>query len=149
MKKILSIFLLFLCFTFIHSSEKLNEDKVKLENIEKGKKIIKEIKKELNESLEEKVFRESNSKYSKVLAADRAFEIGKERLFFIENEEKEILDISKFLNLEIDNKSFLSLQFNEVHNQFNIQKKQIEHLIEENEKLYKYLKQLEEMEKKL
>ena len=99
--------------------------------------------------MEEKVFRESNSKYSKVLAADRAFEIGKERLFFIENEEKEILDISKFLNLEIDNKSFLSLQFNEVHNQFNIQKKQIEHLIEENEKLYKYLKQLEEMEKKL
>ncbi|WP_270852671.1 hypothetical protein, partial [Fusobacterium varium] len=83
---------------------KAAEEKVKIsaEKAEekKGKKILEEIRRDMNESLEEKVFRSENNPEARMVAAEKAFEIGRERMAFLKAEEKEIMELEKSLGIE-------------------------------------------------
>ena len=111
----------------------------------KGKKIIEEIKRDMNESLEEKVFRSGNNP-----AAGAAFEIGKERIAFLKIEEEEIIKLEEALGIEAnENRVFLGQKFDEVYDKFNSNNNEIELLLLENEKLKEYLIRLDKMEQKV
>lgn len=86
----------------------------------KGKKIIEEIKRDMNESLEEKVFRSGNNPEARIEAAGAAFEIGKERIAFLKIEEEEIIKLEEALGIEAnENRVFLGQKFDEVYDKFN------------------------------
>lgn len=116
----------------------------------KGKKIIEEIKRDMNESLEEKVFRSGNSPEARIEAAGAAFEIGKERIAFLKIEEEEIIKLEEALGIEAnENRVFLGQKFDEVYDKFNSNNNEIELLLLENEKLKEYLIRLDKMEQKV
>ena len=113
----------------------------------KGKKILEDIRRDMNESLEEKVFRSENNPEARIAAAGAAFEIGKERMAFLKMEEEEIMKLEEVLGMEPDeNRVFLSQKFDEVYDQFNSNNNEIELLLLENEKLNEYLSRLDKME---
>ncbi len=65
------------------------------EKEKKGKKVLEDIRKDMNESLEEKVFRSKNNSAERIIAAAKAFEVGKERMSFLKIEEEEIKELEK------------------------------------------------------
>lgn len=116
----------------------------------KWKKIIEEIKRDMNESLEEKVFRSGNNPEARIEAAGAAFEIGKERIAFLKIEEEEIIKLEEALGIEAnENRVFLGQKFDEVYDKFNSNNNEIELLLLENEKLKEYLIRLDKMEQKV
>ncbi len=116
----------------------------------KGKKIIEEIKRDMNESLEEKVFRSGNNPEARIEAAGAAFEIGKERIAFLKIEEEEIIKLEEALGIEAnENRVFLGQKFDEVYDKFNSNNNEIELFLLENEKLKEYLIRLDKMEQKV
>ena len=116
----------------------------------KGKKIIEDIRRDMNESLEEKVFRSENNPEARMAAAGEAFKIGKERMVFLKAEEEEIMKLEEVLGIEPDeNKAFLSQKFDEVNDKFNSNNNEVELLLLENEKLKEYLSRLDRMEQKV
>ena len=116
----------------------------------KGKKILEEIRRDMNESLEEKVFRSENTPEARIAAAGAAFEIGKERMVFLKMEEEEIMKLEEVLGMEPDEKRvFLSQKYDEVYDEFKSNNNEIELLLLENEKLNEYLSRLDKMEQKV
>ena len=133
---------------------KAAEEKVKIsaEKAEekKGKKILEEIRRDMNESLEEKVFRSENNPEARMVAAEKAFEIGRERMAFLKAEEKEIMELEKSLGIEGVNRDvFLGQKFDEVYDKFKTNNNEIELLLLENEKLNEYLSRLDRIEQKV
>ena len=135
-----------------------NEEKAKQKAIEdaekaeekKGKKIIEDIRRDMNESLEEKVFRSENTPEARIVAAETAFEIGKERMAFLKMEEEEIIKLEAALGIENnDGKRFLSQEFDKVYNEFKSNNSNIDLLLLENKKLNEYLSRLDKMEQKV
>ncbi|WP_130889435.1 hypothetical protein [Fusobacterium ulcerans] len=140
----------------IEEAEKAKKEEEKARIVEeknkekKGKKIIEEIKRDMNESLEEKVFRSENSPEARIAAAGAAFEIGKERIAFLKVEEEEIIKLEESLGIEAnENRIFLGQKFDEVYDKFNSNNNEIELLLLENEKLKEYLTRLDKMEQKV
>ncbi|BBA50773.1 hypothetical protein FV113G1_11220 [Fusobacterium varium] len=116
----------------------------------KGKKIIEDIRRDMNESLEEKVFRSENNPEARIVAAGEAFKIGRERMAFLKMEEEEIIKLEEVLGMETDeNRVFLSQKFDEVYDKFKTNNNEIELLLLENEKLNEYLSRLDRMEQKV
>ena len=116
----------------------------------KGKKILEEIRRDMNESLEEKVFRSENNPEARMVAAEKAFEIGRERMAFLKAEEKEIMELEKSLGIEGVNRDvFLGQKFDEVYDKFKTNNNEIELLLLENEKLNEYLSRLDRIEQKV
>ncbi|WP_462355099.1 hypothetical protein [Fusobacterium ulcerans] len=116
----------------------------------KGKKIIEDIRRDMNESLEEKVFRSENTPEARIAAAGEAFEIGRERMAFLKMEEEEIMKLEEILGMETDeNRVFLSQKFDEVYDKFKTNNNEIELLLLENEKLNEYLSRLDRIEQKV
>ena len=102
----------------------------------KGKKILEEIRRDMNESLEEKVFRSENNPEARMVAAEKAFEIGRERMAFLKAEEKEIMELEKSLGIEDANRDiFLGQKFDKVYDEFKANNNELEILLLENEKL--------------
>lgn len=133
---------------------KAAEEKVKIsaEKAEekKGKKILEEIRRDMNESLEEKVFRSENNPEARMVAAEKAFEIGRERMAFLKAEEKEIMELEKSLGIEDVNRDvFLGQKFDKVYDEFKSNNNELEILLLENEKLKEYLSRLDRMEEKV
>lgn len=133
---------------------KAAEEKVKIsaEKAEekKGKKILEEIRRDMNESLEEKVFRSENNPEARMVAAEKAFEIGRERMAFLKAEEKEIMELEKSLGIEDVNRDvFLGQKFDKVYDEFKANNNELEILLLENEKLKEYLSRLDRMEEKV
>ena len=133
---------------------KAAEEKVKIsaEKAEekKGKKILEEIRRDMNESLEEKVFRNENNPEARMVAAEKAFEIGRERMAFLKAEEKEIMELEKSLGIEDVNRDvFLGQKFDKVYDEFKANNNELEILLLENEKLKEYLSRLDRMEEKV
>ena len=133
---------------------KAAEEKVKIsaEKAEekKGKKILEEIRRDMNESLEEKVFRSENNPEARMVAAEKAFEIGRERMAFLKAEEKEIMELEKSLGIEDANRDvFLGQKFDKVYDEFKANNNELEILLLENEKLKEYLSRLDRMEEKV
>ena len=178
MKKLVSIFLFLFLFSFTLYSKEISErkgmkvlkqirkeikmeekrkekeikkvEKVKKSEEEKGKKIIEGIRRDMNESLEEKVFRSKNTPEARIAAAEATFEIGKERMAFLKMEEEEIMKLEEVLGMEInENRVFLSQKFDEVYDKFKTNNNEIEFLLFENKKLNEYLRRLEQIEKKI
>mgnify|MGYP000379444317 FL=1 len=116
----------------------------------KGKKILEEIRRDMNESLEEKVFRSENNPEARMVAAEKAFEIGRERMAFLKAEEKEIMELEKSLGIEDVNRDvFLGQKFDKVYDEFKSNNNELEILLLENEKLKEYLSRLDRMEEKV
>ena len=116
----------------------------------KGKKIIEDIRRDMNESLEEKVFRSENTPEARIAAAGEAFEIGRERMAFLKMEEEEIMKLEEILGMETDeNRVFLSQKLDEVYDKFKTNNNEIELLLLENEKLNEYLSRLDRIEQKV
>ena len=116
----------------------------------KGKKIIEDIRRDMNESLEEKVFRSENNPEARIAVAGDAFKIGKERMVFLKAEEEEIMKLEEVLGIEPDeNRAFLSQKFDEVNDKFNSNNNEVELLLLENEKLKEYLSRLDRIEQKV
>ncbi|MHD0313207.1 hypothetical protein [Fusobacterium varium] len=116
----------------------------------KGKKILEEIRRDMNESLEEKVFRSENNPEARMVAAEKAFEIGRERMAFLKAEEKEIMELEKSLGIEDINRDvFLGQKFDKVYDEFKANNNELEILLLENEKLKEYLSRLDRMEEKV
>ena len=114
------------------------------------KKVIEDIRRDLNESLEEKVFRSDNNPDARIAAAGAAFEIGKERMAFLKMEEEEIIKLEDVLGMEPnENRVFLSQKFDEIHKEFNFNKNEIESISIENKKLNEYLSKLNNIEHKI
>ena len=133
---------------------KAAEEKVKIsaEKAEekKGKKILEEIRRDMNESLEEKVFRSENNPEARMVAAEKAFEIGRERMAFLKAEEKEIMELEKSLGIEdVNRDAFLGQKFDKVYDAFKANNNELEILLLENEKLKEYLSRLDRMEEKV
>ena len=116
----------------------------------KGKKILEEIRRDMNESLEEKVFRSENNPEARMVAAEKAFEVGRERMAFLKAEEKEIMELEKSLGIEDANRDvFLGQKFDKVYDEFKSNNNELEILLLENEKLKEYLSRLDRMEEKV
>lgn len=116
----------------------------------KGKKILEEIRRDMNESLEEKVFRSENNPEARMVAAEKAFEVGRERMAFLKAEEKEIMELEKSLGIEDVNRDvFLGQKFDKVYDEFKSNNNELEILLLENEKLKEYLSRLDRMEEKV
>mgnify|MGYP000359145476 CR=1 FL=1 len=120
------------------------------EKEKKGKKILEDIRRDMNESLEEKVFRSENDPEVRAAATTAAFETGRERMAFLKMEEKEIMDLEKDLGIEgEENRVFLSQKFDEVYEEFNSKNVEVQNLSDENKKLNEYLTKLDRMEQKV
>ena len=116
----------------------------------KGKKILEDIRRDMNESLEEKVFRSENNPEARMVAAEKVFEIGRERMAFLKAEEKEIMELEKSLGIEDVNRDvFLGQKFDKVYDEFKSNNNELEILLLENEKLKEYLSRLDRMEEKV
>ena len=116
----------------------------------KGKKIIEDIRRDMNESLEEKVFRSENNPEARIAVAGEAFKTGKERMVFLKAEEEEIMKLEEVLGIEPDeNRAFLSQKFDEINDKFNSNNNEVELLLLENEKLKEYLSRLDRIEQKV
>ena len=169
MKKIITLFLFLSCLTTALYSQEISEkegkkvleqirkeiqaeEKAKQKAIEDEEKarIAEEIRRDMNESLEEKVFRSENTPEARIAAAGAAFEIGKERMVFLKMEEEEIMKLEEVLGMEPDeNRVFLSQKYDEVYDEFKSNNNEIELLLLENEKLNEYLNRLDKMEQKV
>ncbi len=136
MKKVLWVLLFLSCLSTILLSQEISE--------KEGKKVIEDIRRDLNESLEEKVFRSKNTIETRTASGEAAFETGKERMAFLKMEEKEILGMEAN-----ENRVFLSQKFDEIHKEFNFNKNEIESISIENKKLNEYLSKLNNIEQKI
>lgn len=152
MKKLLFFLCLLSAISFsqetTNSSKKVLEKETFVEDAEKGKKILNEMKKDLNESLELKVLRSGDDLESRLSAAEEAFKTGEDRLDFIRNEESEIIKLGKEIGKE-NKEKFLGQQFDEVHREFKNSKEKAEALIAENKKLKEYINKLDNMENQI
>lgn len=142
MKKVLWVLLFLSCLSTILLSQEISE--------KEGKKVIEDIRRYLNESLEEKVFRSKNTIETRTASGEVAFETGKERMAFLKMEEKEIMEFEEILGMEAnENRVFLSQKFDEIHKEFNFNKNEIESISIENKKLNEYLSKLNNIEQKI
>lgn len=136
-------------FSLISYSEELrNDDKIKSEDIKKGKKILNEMKKELNESLELKVLRSGSNLENQIVASEEAFKIGFDRMTFLKNEEEQLLALEEGIH-EKSNTKLLYGEFEETYENFNKVKENADKLMAEDKQLKEYLNNLNQMERKL
>lgn len=112
--------------------------------------ILKEKRRELNESLEEKVFRSKNTPEDRAAAAEEAFEIGKDRVAFMRMEEQQIRDLEKQAGIKPDkNHPLMAEEFDKVYNKYKKNNDKVGALIYENQRLKEYLDKLDAMESRM
>jgi peptidoglycan hydrolase CwlO-like protein len=111
-----------------------------------GKKVMKEKREDLFESLEEKVFRAPSNQKAKLQATDNAFDIGKKRMYYLNREESEIRALEAELGIEEAEHNFLGDKYDAVMEEFKDVKSEIDALQLENKKLKEYLARLNQME---
>jgi len=111
-----------------------------------AKKVMKEKRKDLFESLEEKVFRAPNDTKAKIQATDSAFDTGKKRMYYLQREEDQIRALESELGMEEVDHNFLTEKYDAVMEEFKTTKNEIEALELENRKLKEYLARLNAME---
>ena len=115
-------------------------------NSKTAKKVMKEKREDLFESLEEKVFRAPNGTKAKIQATDNAFDVGKKRMYYLQREEDQIRALESELGMEETDHNFLTEKYDTVMEEFKTTKNEIEALEIENRKLKEYLARLNAME---
>jgi len=113
-----------------------------------AKKVMKEKREDLFESLEEKVFRAPSGTKAKIQATDNAFDIGKKRMYYLQREEDQIRALESELGMEDSEHNFLTEKYDTVMEEFKTTKNEIEALELENKKLKAYLVRLNAMEQR-
>jgi len=113
-----------------------------------AKKVMKEKREDLFESLEEKVFRAPSATKAKIQATDNAFDIGKKRIYYLQREEDQISALESELGMEDSEHNFLTEKYDTVMEKFKTSKNEIETLELENKKLKAYLARLNAMEQR-
>jgi hypothetical protein len=116
--------------------------------VKSKKKVMRDKREDLFESLEEKVFRAPNSEKAKLQATDNAFDIGKKRMYYLNREEAQIRELESELGLEEVEHNFLGDKYDAVMDEFKTVKSEKEALQLENKKLKNYLARLDQMEKR-
>jgi hypothetical protein len=116
--------------------------------VKSKKKVMRDKREDLFESLEEKVFRAPNGEKAKLQATDNAFDIGKKRMYYLNREESEIRELEAELGMEEVEHNFLGDKYDAVMDEFKTVKSEKEALQLENQKLKAYLKRLDAMEKR-
>ncbi|MGF6907115.1 hypothetical protein [Fusobacterium sp. PH5-44] len=114
-----------------------------------AKKVMKEKREDLFESLEEKVFRAPNGTKAKIQATDNAFDTGKKRMYYLQREEDQIRALESELGMEESEHNFLTEKYDAVMEEFKTTKNEIEALELENKKLKNYLTRLNAMESRV
>ncbi|MGF6906902.1 hypothetical protein, partial [Fusobacterium sp. PH5-44] len=76
-----------------------------------AKKVMKEKREDLFESLEEKVFRAPNGTKAKIQATDSAFDTGKKRMYYLQREEDQIRALESELGMEETEHNFLTEKY--------------------------------------
>jgi len=117
-------------------------------NSRAAKKVMKEKRAELFESLEEKVFRAPSGTKAKIQATDNAFDIGKKRMYYLQREEDQIRALESELGMEDVEHNFLTEKYDAVMEEFKTTKNEIEALEIENRRLKEYLRRLNAMEQR-
>ena len=111
-----------------------------------AKKVMKQQRENLYESLEEKVFRAPLGTKSKLQATEEAFKVGKERMYYLQKEEEQIRALETELGMEPVEHDFLTEKYDTVMEEFSTTKNEIEALELENKMLKDYLSRLNAME---
>ena len=114
-----------------------------------AKKVMKEKREDLFESLEEKVFRAPDNQKARIAATDNAFDIGKKRMYYLQREEDEIRAMEANLGMEEQEHNFLNDKYDAVMNEFKDVKNETDVLTVENKKLKEYMARLTAMETKV
>jgi DNA repair exonuclease SbcCD ATPase subunit len=112
------------------------------------KKVMREKREDLFESLEEKVFRAPNSKKGKLAATDAAFDTGKKRMYYLNREEADVRELEAELGLEEQEHNFLGDKYDAVMDEYKTTRSEVEALEQENKQLKGYLARLDNMEKR-
>ncbi|MDR1834658.1 MAG: hypothetical protein LBQ96_02530 [Fusobacteriaceae bacterium] len=114
------------------------------------KKVMKQQREDLFESLEEKVFRAPNNTGAELAAGEKAFETGKKRMYYLNREEAEIKEYAADYAEQGATADYLFLgdQFDATRDEFLSKKAELEALDREYATMQKYLAQLEAMEKR-
>lgn len=109
-------------------------------------------RRELNESIEEKIFKSSNKDLkTKIETTKEAYKLGKDRIDFLVAEEEQLLSLEKAIGIKQEPKEaiYLNKKYDEIGEKIKKSNSVSEILMLENEKLESYLLRLDEMEAKL
>ena len=148
MKKSLLLLGILSAMTFTLEGASSNTSAGNTANSKAAKKVMKEKRAELFESLEEKVFRAPNGTKAKIQATDAAFDVGKKRMYYLQREEDQIRALESELGMEEVEHNFLTEKYDAVMEEFKTTKNEIEALELENRKLKEYLARLNAMEQR-
>ena len=155
MKKIILCFIL---ITFLANGVTLEEvrksgstkeevTKIRLTNLNTGEKRFNEIRSEINEPIETRVFKNLKEKNK---AIDEGFENSKKRLAFLLLEESEVKEWEKKLGIDSKEENrFNGVEFKKVYSQYASESNSVEKLQMENQKMYQYLERLNSIESEL
>ena len=131
----------------ILSSLSYGNENQKPENLKKGERRFYEIKSEINEPIEKKVFKNQKNK---IETTKEGFKIANERLEFLLLEEAEIVKLEKQLGINLNEKNkFSGEEFKKIYEKFMQESNTLEKLKLENFKLNEQLKRLNVIEKEL
>lgn len=124
-----------------------NEEEQRPTNLRKGRRRFYEIKAEINDPIEKKVFRNQENK-DEVLK--EGFKNADKRLTFIFLEEAEIIKLEKELGIKNDeNNRFNGEEFKKIYEKYTLESNSLEKLKLENIKLNQHLNRLNIIEKEL
>lgn len=140
MGKIIVLYLIVITFVYGNNGQETK-------NLKKGERRFYEIKSEINESIEQKVFKNQKNKNE---ATKEGFKTADERLDFLFLEEAELIKLEKELGITTnENNKFNGEEFKKIYEKFTLESNSLEKLKLENLKLNQYLNRLNTIEKDL
>lgn len=124
-----------------------NNENQKPENLKKGERRFYEIKSEINDSIEKKIFKNQKNKNE---AVKEGFKDANERLEFLLLEEAEIIKLEKEVGINTNaNDKFSGEEFKNIYIKFVQESNILDKLKLENLKLNEQLNRLNAIEKEL
>jgi phage-related minor tail protein len=116
-----------------------------------SKRELYKKRRELNESIEERVFKSSKDLKTKIEVTKETYKLGKDRIDFLLEEENQLISLEKAIGIEKKPSEtvYLNKKYDEIGEKIKKSNSVSEILMLENEKLESYLERLDGMEKEL
>ena len=117
-----------------------------------SKRELYKKRRELNESIEERIFKSSSKDLkTKIEVTKETYKLGKDRIDFLLEEENQLMSLEKAIGIEKKPSEtvYLNKKYDEIGEKIKKSNSVSEILMLENEKLESYLERLDEMEKEL
>ena len=133
----------------------MEEEIMPIEEAEKAtvsKRELYKKRRELNESIEERIFKSSAKDLrTKIEVTKETYQLGKDRIDFLLEEENQLVSLEKAIgiNKKPNETVYLNKKYDEIGEKIKKSNSVSEILLLENEKLESYLERLDEMEKEL